>query len=61
MSALYAGWLEQAGVRVPRDERGAPKHPIEISPLFALDAAELAGKVPRDLDIAGPILLAPAS
>ena len=61
MSALYAGWLEQAGVRVPRDEQGAPKHPIEISPLFALDAAELAGKVPRDLNTAGPILLAPAN
>ena len=57
MSALYASWLEGAGVRVPRDERGAPKHPIEISPLFALDAAELAGKLPRDLDLAGPVLL----
>jgi UDP-N-acetylglucosamine/UDP-N-acetylgalactosamine diphosphorylase len=59
MSALYANWLEQAGVRVPRDERGAPKHPIEISPLFALDADELAGKIPRDLNLAGPLLLAP--
>jgi UDP-N-acetylglucosamine/UDP-N-acetylgalactosamine diphosphorylase len=59
MSALYAGWLEQAGVRIPRDERGAPKHPVEISPLFALDAAELAAKAPRDLNVAGPILLAP--
>ena len=59
MSALCAGWLEQAGVRVPRDERGAPKHPIEISPLFALDAAELAGKSPGTWTSAGPILLAP--
>jgi UDP-N-acetylglucosamine/UDP-N-acetylgalactosamine diphosphorylase len=57
MSALYASWLEKAGVRVPRDERGDPKHPIEISPLFALDADELAGKVPRDLNLAGPLLL----
>jgi len=61
MSALCAGWLEQAGLRVPRDEHGAPQHPIEISPLFALDAAELAGKIPRDLAVAGPILLAPQS
>ena len=53
MSALYASWLEQSGVRIPRDERGAPKHPIEISPLFALDAAELAGKIPKDLNTAG--------
>jgi UDP-N-acetylglucosamine/UDP-N-acetylgalactosamine diphosphorylase len=58
MSALYAAWLEQAGVRLEREERGAPKHPVEISPLFALDAAELAAKLPRDLNIAGPILLA---
>ncbi len=58
MSALYAAWLEQAGVRVPRDERGAPKYPVEISPRFALDSAELAGKIPRDLNAGGPILLA---
>ena len=61
MSALCASRLEQAGARVPRDERGAPRYPIEISPLFALDAAELAGKVPKDLNIAGPVLLGPAS
>jgi len=61
MSALYAGWLEQAGVRVPRDEQGAPRNPIEISPLCALDAAELAARVPRDLNAAGPILLAAAT
>ena len=60
MAALCASWLEEAGVRVPRDERGAPKYPIEISPLFALDAAELAGKVHKDLRIAGPIVLAAA-
>jgi UDP-N-acetylglucosamine/UDP-N-acetylgalactosamine diphosphorylase len=57
MTALYASWLEQAGVRVPRDESGAPKYPIEISPLYALDAAELAAKVPKDLNIAGPLYL----
>ena len=42
MSALYADWLSEAGVRVPRRKDGRPAHPIEISPLFALDAAELA-------------------
>ncbi len=37
-------WLEQAGVEVPRDETGKPMASIEISPLFALDPAELARK-----------------
>jgi UDP-N-acetylglucosamine/UDP-N-acetylgalactosamine diphosphorylase len=59
LSALGASWLDQAGARVPRDEQGAPKYPIEISPLLALDAAELAGKIPQDLNLAGPVLLAP--
>ena len=39
-----ATWLEQAGVVVPRDGQGQVAVPVEISPLFALDAAELAGK-----------------
>jgi UDP-N-acetylglucosamine/UDP-N-acetylgalactosamine diphosphorylase len=39
MSRLYAGWLRAAGANVPDDV------PVEISPLYALDAEELAGKV----------------
>ncbi len=38
---LYASWLEQAGVEVPRDERGHVRGHIEISPLFALGPEEL--------------------
>ena len=38
MSALYAGWLREAGIDV------APGTPVEISPLYALDAAELKAK-----------------
>lgn len=37
-------WLELAGVKVPRKPNGAVAVPLEISPLFALDAADLAGK-----------------
>ena len=40
-----ATWLEQAGVAVPRDTKGNAAVPLEVSPLFALDAAELALKV----------------
>jgi UDP-N-acetylglucosamine/UDP-N-acetylgalactosamine diphosphorylase len=45
MSNLSATWLEQAGVRVPRQADGSAAVPLEISPLFALDAEELAKKV----------------
>jgi UDP-N-acetylglucosamine/UDP-N-acetylgalactosamine diphosphorylase len=40
----WAEWLEIAGVRVPRDADGIVACPIEISPLFAADAADLAEK-----------------
>lgn len=59
MTALYAGWLEAAGLRVPRDQRGAPLHHIEISPLYALDAGELIARKPRGLDMTGPVCLPP--
>ena len=38
-----AGWLEQAGVKVPRDADGNATVPLEISPLFALDADGAGG------------------
>lgn len=39
-----ARWLETCGVTVPRGEDGRPRSLLEISPLFALDRAELAAK-----------------
>ena len=39
-----ARWLEQVGVQVPRDPEGLPRHALEISPLFALDARALAAR-----------------
>jgi len=59
MARLYASWLESAGVEVPRDDRGDPVHPIEISPLFALDREELAARLPRGLNLDGPLYLGP--
>lgn len=52
-----AGWLEQVGVRVPRDADGLSSHPIEIDPRFAQDAHDLTGRLPGDLVIDGPLLL----
>lgn len=46
MAALHAEWLRQAGVEV------APGVVVEISPRFALDAAELATKLPSGSRIA---------
>ncbi|MFO0973350.1 MAG: UTP--glucose-1-phosphate uridylyltransferase [Phycisphaerae bacterium] len=43
-----ARWIEQAGVRVPRDSSGEPIVPIEISPLRASWAGDLAAD-PRGL------------
>ena len=52
-------WLEDADVAVPRDAHGQPVHPIEISPLYALDASELADRLPRECRLDGPLYLAP--
>lgn len=57
MSDLYAGWLEAAGATVPRRPDGSVPFGIEISPLFALDAAELKSKLDAGLVIEGPSYL----
>ena len=57
MSDLYAGWLEYAGARVPRRSDGTVPFGIEISPLFALDAAELKSKIEPGLVVDRPIYL----
>jgi len=59
MTAVYAEWLTSAGVAVPCDERGRALYPIEISPLYALDAEEAAYKVSKGLRVEGPLYLGP--
>ena len=54
---LAADWLGKAGVRVPRTAEGHAAVPLEVSPLFALDAEELARKVDKGLKIEGPTYL----
>lgn len=54
---LAAEWLTAAGVSVPRQDDGSPAVPLEVSPLYALDAQELAAKVDRRMKIAGPTYL----
>jgi UDP-N-acetylglucosamine/UDP-N-acetylgalactosamine diphosphorylase len=52
ISNLAARWIEQVGGTVSRRGDGNADVPLEISPLFALDAEELARKVPGGTRIA---------
>ena len=51
MSNLAGTWLERAGVAVPRDDAGNATVSLEISPRFALDAAEFAARDWQGRDI----------
>ena len=57
LSNLAANWLAQAGVKVPRDAAGHAAFPIEISPRFAFDAAELAARIHGERVIDSPTCL----
>src|SRR5262249_6505310 len=57
ISDLAGDWLERAGVPVPRTPDGHAAVPLEISPLYALDADEVAAKVTRGMRIEGPTYL----
>ena len=45
MVNLAAKWLEEAGMKVPRDAEGNALVPVEVSPRFALDREELIEKI----------------
>ncbi len=60
MSDQFADWLEAAGARVERRSDGSVPFGIEISPLYALDAAELKAKLEPGLVVDGPLLLGPS-
>jgi UDP-N-acetylglucosamine/UDP-N-acetylgalactosamine diphosphorylase len=55
---MFASWLEEAGVKVPRDKQGALAARIEISPSYALDREEALKKIPWDLEVTDDLLLA---
>jgi UDP-N-acetylglucosamine/UDP-N-acetylgalactosamine diphosphorylase len=57
MSDQFGNWLEQAGAIVARRSDGSVPFGIEISPLFALDAAELKSKIEPGMVIERPIYL----
>jgi UDP-N-acetylglucosamine/UDP-N-acetylgalactosamine diphosphorylase len=59
MSDLFGDWLERAGATVARRPDGSVPFGLEISPLFALDAAELKAQLEPGLVVEGPLYLAP--
>jgi UDP-N-acetylglucosamine/UDP-N-acetylgalactosamine diphosphorylase len=56
LNRLHARWLEAAGAPVPRDGGGEPVD-LEIDPRHALDAEELARRLPAGTAIDGPTVL----
>lgn len=57
MMSLFARWLEQAGAVVPRTPDGELAVKIEISPLYALEASDLEGRIPPGQKVTGDLLL----
>ena len=57
MSDQFAGWLEAAGAKVERRDDGSVPFGIEISPLYALDSAELKGKLPPGMVVEAALYL----
>ena len=57
MSDQFGDWIEGAGGVVSRDEDGSVPFPIEISPLFALDASDLKGKIEPGMSVEDALLL----
>jgi UDP-N-acetylglucosamine/UDP-N-acetylgalactosamine diphosphorylase len=51
MTSLFGGWLREAEAVVPESE------PVEISPLYALDAADVREKVSPGTKFTGPVYL----
>ncbi len=45
LSAKWAGWLRECGIKVPCDANGAPKIRIEIDPVFAHSAEALKKQI----------------
>jgi UDP-N-acetylglucosamine/UDP-N-acetylgalactosamine diphosphorylase len=57
MMTKFAGWLTACGVEVPTGDDGTPSVKLEIDPVFAASAAELADKLTPDFRIDGDTLL----
>ncbi len=57
MSELHWKWLASKGVAVPRDENGAPRHPCEIHPTFAMEREDIPDAVDERVATDKPVYL----
>lgn len=57
MSNYFGRLLEKYGLIVPKDQNGNVTINIEISPLLALEAEDLEGKLPANLDLKNNLYL----
>ncbi|VAX38318.1 N-acetylglucosamine-1-phosphate uridyltransferase eukaryotic, partial [hydrothermal vent metagenome] len=48
LTVIHTQWLAQAGIDVPKDV------PVEISPLFALDATGIAEQIESEKTLGSP-------
>lgn len=58
--ALYernARWLENRGLKVPKDENGTPVYPVELHPDILLNPEDSRDLLPPDMRIEGPIYI----
>ncbi len=58
LNRLYARWLEESGIAVPRDDDDEPVD-IEIDPRVALEGADLAGALAPGFAVEGPVAISP--
>ncbi len=58
LNEMYSRWYEATGISVPLAQDGKPVD-LEIDPRFALDADELAARLPAGFSITGPTALGP--
>jgi UDP-N-acetylglucosamine/UDP-N-acetylgalactosamine diphosphorylase len=57
MTLKSVRWLKACGVSVPLDSAGQPACKVEIDPAFAVDAADLKGKLPAGFRVTGDLVL----
>jgi len=57
LSNMFGEWLEECGAEIPRDSNGNVEGAIEISPLTAMNAEELKGKIPKGVRFEGALSL----
>ncbi|MBN2322760.1 MAG: UTP--glucose-1-phosphate uridylyltransferase [Spirochaetes bacterium] len=50
---FYSGWLEEAGIEVPKHADGSPKYRVEVSPLYAAMKDDFLSKTKKEIVLRG--------